>query len=561
MSIETAETIDQSPVYAVLAGDLAALDVEVVFGLFGEDTAGLVTQLAHAGIRYHAARHENAAVMMAAGYAAAADRLGVCITSRGPGLTNGLSGTVSASRAGLPVLIILGADTVLADGPGVNYKYLQGPEVLSHSGVKTIHPRTAGQARDSLREAAAMAMTGRTVAVALPLDVLNGRMEVTGDDDAGPATSRAASRPVPAPPAVALAAEVVDRSSHPLVVAGAGAYEAGARDVLVELADRTGALLGTTLNAKGLFVGHPYNIGLVGGFASAAAREVTRDIDCAVVFGASLNQFTTHFGNWFRDTRLVQIDKDGGQIGRYLRADVGIVGDARLSAEALLSAVKPHVEMPLRTEKVAERLRGYRPQEDFISVPDGSAMDPQALIIELDTMIPTDRMVVPDGGAHFCFVAPYMTVQSPDRFHAPIGFHSIGLGLGTAVGAQLARPELPTVVFVGDGALLMSLGELETVARTDLPILVVVVNDRSYGAEQHFVDLMGLPNDAALIPDVDFAAVAAGLGMRAATITSLGQLDAIREQLANPTRPMLLDCKVANVRPQLYDDLLGGDRD
>jgi acetolactate synthase I/II/III large subunit len=561
MGVDAAETAIQSPVYAVLAGDLAALGVEVVFGLFGEDTAGLVTQLSDVGIRYHAARHENEAVMMAAGYAAAADRLGVCITSRGPGLTNGLSGAVSASRAGLPVLIILGADAVLAGGPGVNYKYLQGPEVLSHSGVKTIHPRTPEQARDAFREAAAMAVTGCTIAVAVPLDVLNGQTEVASDEDAAPAAAREAPPAVPALSAIGVATEVLDRSSRPLVVAGAGAWKAGARNALVDLADRTGALLGTTLNAKGLFTGHPYDIGIVGGFASAAAREVTADIDCALIFGASLNQFTTHFGNWFRETRVVQIDKVGEQIGRNFRADVGVVGDARLSAELLLSAVKPSDKMPLRSAEVAERLRAYRPQEDFITVPDGSAMDPQALIAELDKCLPTDRMVVPDGGAHFCFVAPYMSVRSPDRFHAPIGFHSIGLGLGTAVGAQMARPELPTIVFVGDGALLMSLGELETVARTNLPIVVVVVNDRSYGAEQHFVELMGLPNDATLIPDVDFAAVAAGLGMPAATITSLDELGAIRDQLANPTRPLLLDCKVARVRPQLYDDLLGGEND
>jgi acetolactate synthase I/II/III large subunit len=558
MSAETTEATRQAPVFQLLAEDLAALGVEMVFGLFGDETAGLVTQLDGAGIRYHAARHENEAIMMAAGYAAATGKLGTCVTSRGPGLTNGLTGAVSASRAGAPLLLIVGADPAGGSGSGVDYKRLHGIEVLTHAGVAVVPASTSAQARQALREAVALATTGCTVALVMPADVLNGRTnDSSGEDEQ---LRREAVQVVPPAESVKLAADVVSRSRRLLVLAGAGAYRAGAREALIELADRTGALLGTTLNARSLFRGHPYDVGLVGGFASAAAREAASNLDCVLAFGASLNQFTTEFGKWFGSASVIQVDERGENIGRYLHVDVGVAGDARLTAEQLLAAVPPRADgdKPLRTESAAARLASYQPSEDWVSVPPGTALDPQALIAGLDRMLPEDRTVVADAGAHFCFVVPYMSVPSPDRFYSPIGFHSIGLGLGSAVGAALGRPDVPTVLFVGDGALLMSLGELETVARTSLPTLVVVMNDRSYGSEQHFADLMGLPNEVTLLPDVDFAAVARALGIEGIQINSLEELGGLRHRLSGLTGPLLLDCKVANVRPRLYDELLGG---
>jgi thiamine pyrophosphate-dependent acetolactate synthase large subunit-like protein len=556
MSATTAAEPRTAPTFELLARDLAAIGVDKVFGLFGEDTAGFVTALRAAGIEYHASRHENAGVMMASGYAESSGKLGVCVTSRGPGLTNGLTAKVTVSRGDAPVLIITGADP-LQSGPGVNYKYLDGVQVLTHSGVTTYHPRSADQARQALREAVRNALRGTAVGLALPLDVLNGKATVTDDE---PFSAPGRRRVEPSAESISLATRVLDESRRPLIVAGRGAYRAGARDALIELADRTGALVATSLGATGLFTGHEFNLGVVGGFATTPAKELAAQADCVVVFGASLNQFTSGFGEFFKGATLIQVDDRGEQIGRYLRADVGVNGDALLVAQKLTEGVAARDAdgAPLRTAENRARLADYDLAEEFVAVPDG-VLDPQEVMRYLDGVVPADRTVVPDGGSHFCFVCPFMPVDGPGRFHPPIAFHSIGLGLGTAVGAALARPNATTVLFVGDGALLMSLGELETVARAGGRMLVVVINDRSYGAEQHFVELMGLPNETTLIPNVDFAAVGRGLGLEAETVNSMDELRGLEDRIKNLSGPLLLDCKVANVRPRLYDELLGGE--
>jgi thiamine pyrophosphate-dependent acetolactate synthase large subunit-like protein len=551
---ETTEATRQAPLFEFLAEDLVALGVEAVFGLFGEETMGIAVSLSGAGIPYYAGRHENECVMMANGYSHATGKLGVALTSRGPGLTNGLTAAVTSARSGARALIIMGANAVGGHGANANYKHLDGQAVFTSCGVASYLPRTAAQAREALHEAAAVAMTGRTVGLHLPLDILNAQTSQT--DAARPAAAVGAVPSEPPAESVDLAASVVDRSRRILLVAGVGAHRSGAREALIELADRTGALLGTSLYAKGLFEGHPFNIGLVGGFGSSAAREVTQDLGCVVAFGASLNQFTTEFGSWFRGATLIHVDDRRENIGRYFRADIAVAGDARIVAERLLRAVEAKDDKPLRSDDVASRLAGYDATADFVPVQEEGLLDPQALIYELDRILPADRMVVPDGGAHFCFVSPYMSVQSPDCYHAPIDFHSIGLGVGTAVGAAIGRPEKPTVLFVGDGALLMSIGDLETVGRTGMPILVVVVNDRSYGSELHHADAAGLAPEVTLIPDIDFATAARGLGLEALTIRSLDDLEPIREQISQLQKPLLLDCKVAQARPQLYEMLM-----
>src|SRR5262249_15432745 len=153
-----------------------------------------------------------------------------------------------------------------------NYKHLDGATVFASVGLPSYQPRTAGQAREALREAAALAISGNTVGLHIPIDIMNGQANAA--DTGGLVSPIVDSLVEPPAESIALAAHVLGRSDNILVVGGAGAYRSGARSLIVELADRTGALLGTSLYAKGLFEGHPFNIGLVGGFGSAAAREV-----------------------------------------------------------------------------------------------------------------------------------------------------------------------------------------------------------------------------------------------------------------------------------------------
>ena len=161
----------------------------------------------------------------------------------------------------------------------------------------------------------------------------------------------------------------------------------------------------------------------------------------------------------------------------------------------------------------------------------------------LDELLPENRSIVYDAG-NFLGVLPYLSVPGPDHVKLTTDFASIGLGFGTALGFAKARPEGATVLVIGDGGFLMTMGELETAAREDLPLIVVLMNDCAYGAELHLLKMRQMPVSKSVFPDVDFAPVAEAFGFRAATIRNLDDLRALAPALKNPDGPIFLDCKI-----------------
>jgi len=163
--------------------------------------------------------------------------------------------------------------------------------------------------------------------------------------------------------------------------------------------------------------------------------------------------------------------------------------------------------------------------------------------VELDKLLPRERNIVYDAG-NFLGILPYITVPTPGHLKMTSEFASIGLGFGTALGVAKGRPETPTVLIIGDGGFLMTMSELETAIREDLPLIIVLMNDCAYGAELHFLAMRKLPVGKSVFPDVDFASVAEAFGFQAYTIRTLDELRALGPVLSKPDGPILLDCKV-----------------
>jgi acetolactate synthase-1/2/3 large subunit len=545
------------PSYQAIADDLASLGVDSVFGLMGDDTAKLISALRDVNITYYGVRHENAAVAMADGYSAATGQLGVSVISRGPGLTNGLSAAVSSAKAHSRVLIILGeVPTQLNPNrtTGPEYKAFGGSAVSVASGLMTFVPQSTSALRIALRDAAATALRGNTVTLAVPVDLVDAHVTPSAETVV-PSLEREPPRAAE-PEAIALVISLLANSRRPVILAGNGAHLSGARDPLMAFADRIGAVLGTSLRAKDLFRGHAFNIGIVGSLAHGISRDLVSQADLILVFGASLTQFTTGWGRSFAGTPIVHVDAVRSNIGRYCRADVAVVGDASVVCKQLLDATSDEtLEKPFRSSEIEERLAKYSPSDEFAPVSTEWTVDPRSLILELERLLPEDRAIVCDLGNFFGFVPPYLSVSDPSRFHYRFDFASIGIGFGLALGVAVAKPQRPTVLFIGDGALLMSLGEIETVARCGIPLVMVTMNDASYGAERHILELAGLSYASAIFPDADFAAVAEAFGVDSATIRSVNDLRALGSTLSNPQGPLLLDCKVTpTVRDPTFDE-------
>lgn len=539
----TAQTI---PTYEALAHDIRRMGIDAVFGLMSDDTALFVSTLDGMGVRFHSARHENNAVSMAEGYAAASGRVGIVINGRGPATANSIHGAVYAARSSSGVLMIFGEASTAAglpNGLGPDGKGFNAAGVLQAAGIRTFLANDPLAARRTLAQAMAAARGG-AVALLLPTNVQFARIEF--DPDAAPPLAAAAA-PKPARQAsIRAAASVLRDSRRPLVVAGLGAYRAGARDALIRLADRIGAGLATTLKAKDMFSGHPFDAGIIGSFSHAAGRRLIEQADAIVVFGAGLNQRTTSYGTAISpDVPLIQVDSSRGSVGRWFHADVAVIGDARAVAEQLADALAERgaADKPLHGDELRRTLAGYDLASEFQPQSTPRTLDPRVVALELDRLLPKERNAVYDTG-NFFQIVPYFSVPGPSHFKTAADFSSIGMGFGTAIGFACGAPHRPTVFFVGDGGLLMQLGELETVARMDLPLVIVVMNDAAYGAELHYLKMRDAPVAMSVFPEVDYAPVAEAFGFRAATVRTVEGLRALAPLLANPDGPILLDCKI-----------------
>jgi acetolactate synthase I/II/III large subunit len=532
------------PLYQVLAEDITAMGVEAAFGLMSDDTALLVTALDTAGARFYGARHENSAIAMADGYAYASGRLGVAVIGRGPALANGLHGAVYASRTGSPVLLIYGEAATVSqpNGFGPDYKAIDGLGVLSAAGLRTFSATSPQSVRAVLADAAAAAMSGTAVSLHLPTNVQLAEIERPQPLRIRQIERKAATAK---PQSIAAAAAVLANANRPLIVAGLGAHRAGAAKAIEALADKIGALLLTTARGKDLFRGNPNNLGIIGSFSHSIARRMAEQADCVLVFGASLNFLTTSFGTSLPQVPLIQVDAVRTNIGRWFAADVGLVGDARIVAEQLIEAMpqRSASAKPFHGEATRKLLGGFDPARDFQAANTARTLDPRTLALELDKILPQDRNIVVDGG-NFLGVVPYLSVPDPGCFKMIGDFASIGLGFGAALGVAKARPGKTTVLVIGDGAFLMTMGELETVVREDLPIVIVLMNDCAYGAELHFLRLRQQPVAKSMFPDVDFAPVAESFGFEAATIRTLADLHKLAAKLRKPDGPIFLDCKI-----------------
>jgi thiamine pyrophosphate-dependent acetolactate synthase large subunit-like protein len=483
---------------------------------------------------------------MAEGHAYATGELSVALIGRGPATANGLHAAVAASRMGSKVLVIYGdaaAGSGIVNGIGPDYKGFNAQAVLSAAGLTCFTAVSAATARQTLADAVAAASHGTLAALLLPTNVQMMNVEVWGP---------AAPKPAPASPptgarrqSIDAAAALLGKSRRPVIVAGMGAHRAGAKAALEALAEKTGALLMTSARGKDMFHGHPYNLGVLGSFSHAMGRRMMDQADCVLVFGAGLNFLTMSFGAAVPQVPIIQVDSVRAHIGRWTTADLAVVGDARLVAEQLLAALpeRPRSEKPFHIAESLTRIAGFDIALDFEAAHTPRTVDPRALGVELDKLLPRERNIVYDAG-NFLGILPYLTVPTPGHLKMTSEFASIGLGFGTALGVAKGSPHIPTVLVIGDGGFLMTMSELETVIREDIPLIIVVMNDCAYGAELHFLALRKLPVGKSVFPDVDFATVAEAFGFQAYTIRTLRDLRALGPVLSKPEGPILLDCKV-----------------
>jgi acetolactate synthase I/II/III large subunit len=549
-----------------VAAVLAEFGADTVFGVVGSGNFHVTNALIARGARFVPARHECGAASMADGWARITGRPGIVSVHQGPGLTNAMTGITEAAKSRTP-LIVLAAD-VAAGAVRSNFR-IDVAGLAKAVGAEPARLHSADFAVDDTVRAYRMAVEERrTVILALPLDVQAGqcpppdaerleaarpgpvRIVPAGRRATGPGARATLLRQAEAPDSAARLAEAIRIAERPVFIAGRGARHSGARADLERLADACGALLATSVAAKGLFRGSPWDLDVSGGFASPLAAELIRGADPVVGWGCSLNMWTMRHGALITPgTMVAQIDIEADALGAHRPVDLGVTGDVADVAREV-TAVWGEARAPgYRSDEVRKRIETQVRWRDvpYADESDGRRIDPRTLSIALDDMLPAERIVAIDSGNFMGYPSMFLSVPDADGFCFTQAYQSIGLGLASAIGAAIARPDRLVVAALGDGGALMGISELETVVRLRLPMVVVVYDDEAYGAEVHHFGPDGHPLDTVRFPPVSIAKIARGFGFAAAKVRQVADLKGVREWLDGPRdRPLLIDAKVTS---------------
>ncbi|MFJ4165106.1 thiamine pyrophosphate-binding protein [Microbacterium sp. NPDC089698] len=520
-----------------------AQHIDAVFGVMGNGNAYFLDAIEkQTGAAFTAVRHEQGAVVAADAHFRASGRIAAATSTYGAGFTNTLTALAESVQARIPLVLVVG------DEPTSGPRPWDVDQIALASGVGA-RTYTVGRADAAATTVIAIehALTYRVpVVLAIPYDVA--ALEA-GEVPAAPAPRV----PAPLAPKGEFAEGMLDRlaaalrsAKRPFLLAGRGAWLAGAGEALGALADATGALTASSALGRGVFPDQRFDLGVTGGFGAEGAMELIREADVAVVFGASLNQFTMRFGALFAPgTQVFQIDvtpaATHAHVGGFVRAD------ARLAAEALVSRLQDAEGSGWRESVDVPAARVYEAGDE--TAPDGR-LDPRSAARRIAELLPEDRVVVSDGGHFIGWANMYWPVASPDRMMM-IGtaFQAIGQGWPSVVGATRARPEATVVLTSGDGGGLMAIADLESAVRAAGGRgMAVIWNDAAYGAEVNLYGLKGLAREPMLIPQVDFSAFAAAVGAEGVAVRTLDDLDRLAAWTAEDpaTRPFLvLDLRIS----------------
>ncbi len=527
--------------------------VDTVFGVLGDGNLFIGDALMRLyGVNFVAATHEANAVSMAEGWSKATGRVGVATCTHGPGLTNTTTAMVEGVKNRTPMVILTG------DTPQTMRHHLQRIDqhalvVATGAGFEPVNaPHTI--AEDVARAFRRALAERRPIALNVPLPFEWEEIEYR--------PARVVAQPSPAvgadPDALDNAVGIIASAVRPVVLAGRGAHLSGARDALVALASRLGAPLATSLLGSGMFNGEPHNLGVHGTLSHSLAGEVLSQADCIISFGASLNQYTTDEGRLLDGKRLVQIDRYADAVGDYQPADAIVMGDARLVAEQIsemLDAID-HQPAAFASADLAERLRSFDRRVDVDDRSTDTTIDLRTFTLEVDAMLPEDRVVACDAG-RFMLWGLNLSVPDPGSLITSHGFGAIGLGMSTAIGAAVARPDRPTVLAIGDGGFMMGgMIELSTAAHLGLDLIVLLYNDGSYGAEHIQLYAKNMDRSSSLHEWPDLLDVVRSYGCAATRVTNTADLGELGDIIKNrdTNRPLVIECMVD---PEVYSAIMG----
>ena len=430
-------------------------------------------------IRHILTRHEQTAAHMADGYARASGRVGVCMSTSGPGATNLVTGIATAFMDSSPIVAITGQ----VPRPSIGKDAFQETDIV---GVVTsvtkyaFQPRKAAEIPPVMRAAFRIASSRRPgpVVVDIPRDVQQETDLMDFTDHTIP--KRFGPLPDPDPEAILRMVDGLANAKTPLILAGGGVRISEATPELVALAELLMCPVATSLMGKGCIPeDHPLSIGVMGMHGSSETNQIVSKADVLLIVGSRLSDRTTgNVGKFCSNSRILHIDADKAEIGKNKQPTISLASDAKKSLRAIYSGLLS------RVAPKGESHWFHRVKNDIDVAQlekDGPYLSAVRVVKLLRKLLPRNTIVTTEVGQNQMWCALHFQAYGPRQFITSGGLGTMGFGFPAAIGAKVARPDVPVVDIAGDGSFAMTENALATSVEEGIPVTVVVLNNRMLG--------------------------------------------------------------------------------
>ena len=532
-------------VYQAVANAFVKEGATTIFGLLGDGQLTWWASMAkHPEVRLIDAREEGSGLAMAEGWARASGQVGACSVTHGPGLARLALSLIAAARSHTPIVVHT-ATTSFNDEREI--QYLNQDRFVTACDAGYIEIMKPDYAEEAVRQAFYRArLESRPIVLSVPVDVAGKDCDSEGEDYVRSTALFDGQQKIrPALDRVQEAVRIIAEARRPVIVLGRGARDPQTLEAADRLGKRIGALITTTLYAKGTLNDSEWYTGVSGLFSTRSAIELFQETDCVIAVGAALNIRTLGGGYTFPNARIVHIDvQKHVLLGTERSADCYVQGDAAATVEEIeaLLAQQGVQQDGFRTAATRKALRGsFRDPGEFEIEP--GTVDIREVLGVLDEKLPSNVGLVTGSAHNFSF--PVWHMQKPRAFQISVtSFTGVGQVIGNSIGAAFAVKH-PVVAVDGDGSALQNIQELDTAARLGVKLLYFIVNDEAYGAEYHKLRAKGFDGNLSAVPTPDFGAVARAFGCRGRQARTLDEVAAGIDEFMAGDGPMVLDVRIS----------------
>ena len=481
--------------------------------------------------------HEQGAAHAADGYARATGKVGVVISTSGPGATNLVTGIATACLDSVPIVAICGNVPTTQIGTDS----FQEIDITGVTLPITKHNYFVGRVEelaDTIREAFALAASGRPgpVLIDVPKDVQIACCDYEPQPPAKPEPPKAAKEI-----RIKEAANYINAARRPYIYFGGGMITAGAQEEMLRLADMIDAPIGCSLmGISGIPTDHPRFLGMQGMHGHYASSMAMHHADLIISLGVRFNDRVTGNRHKFATgAKIVHIDVDGSELSKTVNAVCGLRGDVKPTLDALLPLITAGEKPEWRAE-----VDGFRAGEDEY-LDHRAGMTPRNAILTLNRHLGENTAVCTDVGQHQMWAAQNLSVRTPRRFISSGGLGTMGFGFGAAIGAAFGTRER-SVLVTGDGSFGMCLQELATAVTYNVPIVILILNNGVLGMVRQWQTLFFNKHysNTVLNRKTDFPAFARSFGADGETVTTPEELDAALTRAFAAEGPYIVDCRI-----------------